>query len=113
MSVATKKQSDKGTEQLPEKIRRGRYPLAYRRDIAALVLDQGRTIKDVCEEFDLKAPSVSNWVRQERVERGERQGLTSAERAQMAQMQREIKKLRQERDLLKKAMAFWVKDADH
>jgi transposase-like protein len=51
-------------------------------------------------------------VRQERVDRGEKEGLSSTDRAEIARLQRENKQLRLERDLLKKATAFWVKECD-
>ena len=89
MPTATKKPSE-GIE-LPEKRRRGRYPVAIRRDIAALVLDQGRTVKDVCEEFSLNAQSVGNWVRAEKVERGERAGLIREEKEELASLKRQVK----------------------
>ncbi len=91
--------------------RRSRYPIEFRRDAAALVLDQHRTIAEVARELGVVEQTLGNWVRQERVERGEREGLTSAERAEMAQLRRENRQLREERDLLKKATAFWVRES--
>ena len=55
--------------------------------------------------------SGNNWVRQERINCGEKDGLSSTDRAEIARMQRENKQLRLERDLLKKATAFWVKSS--
>jgi transposase-like protein len=91
--------------------RRSRYPKEFRRDAAALVLDQHRTIAEAARELGVVEQTLGNWVRQEKVERGEREGLTSAERAEMAQLRRENRQLREERDLLKKATAFWVKES--
>jgi len=92
--------------------RRSRYPKEFRRDAAALVIDQHRTIVDVAKELGVVEQTLGNWVRQERVDRGEREGLSSTDRAEIARLQRENKQLRLERDLLKKATAFWVKECD-
>ena len=56
--------------------RKGRYPKEFRRDAAALVIDQHRTIADVARELGLVEQTLGNWVRQERIDRGEREGLT-------------------------------------
>jgi transposase-like protein len=100
------------TEEEPTKRRRGKYPREFRRDVAALVIDQHRTIADVARELDLVDQTVSNWVRQERVDRGQREGLTTEEREELTQLRRENRQLRQERDLLKKATAFWIRESD-
>ena len=91
---------------------KGRYPKEFRRDAAALVIDQHRTVADVARELGVVEQTLGNWVRQERVDRGEREGLTSEEREEMARLRREVKRLTTERDLLKRSVAFWVKELD-
>ncbi len=98
-------------EEQPQRRRRGRYPEQFRRDAAALVIDGHRTAADVARELGLCAQTVGNWVRQERIDRGEREGLTSEERAELSALRRENRRLASERDLLKKAMAFWVQES--
>jgi transposase len=92
--------------------RHGRYPKEFRRDVAALVLDQHRTVADVAREMGLVEQTLGNWVRLERIDRGEREGLSSEEREELSQLRRENRQLRIERDLLKKATAFWVRESD-
>jgi transposase-like protein len=92
--------------------RRGRYPKEFRRDAAALVLDQRRTVAEVARELGVVEQTLGNWVRQERIDRGEREGTSSDLRAENARLSRENKQLRLERDLLKKATAFWVKESE-
>lgn len=92
--------------------RRSRYPKEFRRDAAALVIDQHRTIVDVAKELGIVEQTLGNWVRQERIDRGEKEGTTSTDRAEITRLQRENKQLRLERDLLKKATAFWVKESE-
>ncbi len=83
-------------------------PREFRRDVAALVIDQHRTVADVAGELDLVEQTVGNWVRQERVDRGERDGTTTEVREENARLRKEVKRLTMERDLLKRSVAFWV-----
>jgi transposase len=92
--------------------RRGPYPKEFRRDVCALVLDQHRTVTDVARELNLVEQTIYLWLGQERIERGEREGLTMSEREELEHLRKENRNLRQERDLLKKSMAFWVKEVD-
>ncbi|MCU0271094.1 MAG: hypothetical protein MUF83_20970 [Acidimicrobiales bacterium] len=54
--------------------------------------------------------TLGNWVARERIERGERDVLTADERGELADLRAEVKHLRMERDLLKRSVAFWVKE---
>jgi transposase-like protein len=92
--------------------RRGRYPKEFRRDAAALVIDQKRTVADVATELGVAVQTLGNWVRQERIDRGEREGLSTEEREELGRLKREVKRLTMERDLLKRSVAFWVKEQD-
>jgi len=101
------------TEQHPEPTRRrGGYPKEFRRDAASLVIDQHRTIADVARELDVVEQTLGNWVRQERIDRGEREGTTTEMREENAKLRKEVKRLTMERDLLKRSVAFWVKELD-
>ncbi len=92
--------------------RRGRYPKEFRRDAATLVIDQKRTVADVAKELGIVEQTLGNWVRQERIDRGEREGLSTEEREELGRLKREVKRLTMERDLLKRSVAFWVKEQD-
>jgi transposase len=101
------------TEEDPTPARRRRnYPKEFRRDAAALVIDQGRTIADVARELGVVEQTLGNWVRQERIDRGEREGTTTEMREGNVRLRREVKRLTMERDLLKRSVAFWVKEQD-
>ena len=76
------------------------------------MIDQHRTIADVANELDLVEQTAGNWVRQERIDRGEREGTTTEIREENAGLRREVKRLTMERDLLKRSVAFWVKEQD-
>ena len=77
----------------------------------ALVLDEGRKIVDVASSLGIGEGTLGNWVRQARVDRGERAGMSTGERAELVELRRENARLRMERDLLKRATAFWVKES--
>jgi transposase len=92
--------------------RRGRYPAEFRRDASALVIDQKRTVADVATALGVVEQTLAKWVRQERIDRGEERGTTTEVLEENARLRRENKQLKTERDLLKKATAFWVKECD-
>jgi transposase len=75
-----------------------------------LVRSTGRPIAQIAQELGTYDSTLGNWVRQDRIDRGEREGLTSDERARLGQLEAENTRLRMERDLLKRTVAFWVKE---
>ena len=87
------------------------FSAEFKRDAVALVVDEGRTIADVARSLGIGETNLGNWVRQARIDRGEREGLTTSEKAELAELRRENARLRMERDLLKRATAFWVKES--
>jgi transposase len=90
--------------------RPSKYPPEFRRDAVAMVLDEGRSIAEVGRAVGVNSGTLGNWVAAERVERGEREGLTRDERAELTDLRDEVSQLRMERDLLKRSMAFWIKE---
>jgi transposase-like protein len=83
----------------------------FKRDAVALVLDEGRRVIDVARSLGIGEGTLGNWVRQARVDRGERAGVSTTERSELVELRRENARLRMERDLLKRATAFWVKES--
>lgn len=76
-----------------------------------LVLEEGKTVAQVARDLDLTASALSNWVRQARADRSKgKTGLTTAEREELAQLRKENRLLRMERDFAKKAVAFFAKE---
>ena len=92
--------------------RRTRYPKAFRKDAAALVIDQHRSVAEVARELGVVEHTLGNWVRQERVDRGAKDGTPTELREENTRLRREVKRLSMERDLLKKATAFWVRESE-
>jgi len=78
-----------------------------------LVLDEGKTVSQVARDLDISQSVVGNWVKQARADRSSgKTGLTTEERAELAQLRRENRNLRLQRDLLKKAAAFFAKESE-
>jgi transposase len=90
---------------------RPRFTAEFKADAVAMVIDGERPIVEVAKALGLVEQTLGNWVRQARVDRGERAGLTTDERAELVRLRRENAQLTMERDLLKRATAFWVKES--
>lgn len=73
----------------------------------------GRTISDVAAALGVSQQSLRTWVKQQALDRHERDdGLTSSEREELRRLRRENARLKQERDLLKRAAAFFARETD-
>lgn len=82
----------------------------FKRGAVRLVLDEGKTIGAVARELDLTPSALGSWVKRARADRTKgKSGLTSEERAELARLRKEVRELRMERDILKKAAAFFAK----
>jgi transposase len=98
------------TEQEPVRTRRS-FTDEFKRDAVALVIDEGRRVIDVARSLGVGEGTLGNWVRQARVDRGDKAGVSTEERVEIVKLRRENAQLRMERDLLKRATAFWVKES--
>ena len=87
------------------------YPPEFQRDAVAMVLDEGRSIADVARSLMVNGGTLGNWVARVRKERVQSTGLDADERAELVGLRREAAQLRMERDLLKRSLAFWVKES--
>src|SRR5438045_1918950 len=76
-----------------------------------LVLDEGKTIPQVARDLDLTESALRTCVERDRADRTQgKTGLTSEERAELARLRKELRELRMEREILKKAAAFFAKE---
>ena len=107
MSIMEKRRA--GPVLAPGRSRRS-FTAEFKADAVSLVLDEGRSVASLARSLGIGATNLGNWVRQARVDRGERDGVTTSERAELAELRRENFRLRQERELLKRATAFWVRE---
>ncbi len=72
----------------------------------------GRPIPDVARELGCSQQSLRTWVKQADIDGGVREGLSSEEREELRKLRREVRQLRQERDILGKAVAFFAKEPE-
>jgi len=84
----------------------------FRAGAVRLVLDEGKSVSAVARDLDLTASALRTWVMRAKADRtkGKSGGLTTAERDELARLRKENRQLRLERDLLKKAAAFFAKE---
>ena len=86
------------------------YPAEFRARMVELVRS-GRTPEELSREFEPTAQSIWNWVRQTERDQGVRQdGLTTDEREEFRRLRREIKVLREEKEILAKAAAWFAEE---
>src|SRR5215510_13088699 len=80
----------------------------FKAEVIALVRGGDRSVPAVCRELDLSETAVRRWVAQAAVDAGERDGLTTEEREELRRLRREVRVLREERDILKRAATFFA-----
>ena len=87
------------------------FTAEFKAEIVELCRRGDRSIGQVAKDFDLTETAVREWVRQAERDVGTRSdGLTSAERAELAQLRREKRRLREDVEVLKRATAFFAKE---
>jgi transposase len=89
------------------------YPPEYRYEAVRLLETTGRSIPQVAAELGVSGESLRNWLKQAQLDRGERDdGLTSDEQEELRQLRRQVRELEQEREILKRAVTFFVRETD-
>jgi transposase len=84
----------------------------FRREAVQLVRS-GRSVKDVAASLGCSDQSLHNWVRQHQLDHHERDdGLTSAEREELRELRRRVRRLEQEREILKRAAVFFAAETE-
>ena len=103
--------SEDQSEKKPKRQRR-KFTDEFRAGAVRLVLDEGKTIAQVARDLDLTASGLAEWVKRARAARdGGKSGLTTEERAELTRLRKENRQLLMERDILKKAAAFFAKES--
>jgi transposase len=87
------------------------YPPEFKRRVVELARS-GRPVKELAREFNLHEGTIFRWVRQAEVDKGEREGLTTDEKAELARLRRENAALREEREILKKFAAWSAQEGN-
>ena len=93
-----------------ERRQRRSFSPAYKAEVVELIRSSGRSIAAVCRDMGLAETAVRKWVAQADADSGRNNGLTSAEREELAQLRKENRVLREERDILKRCTAFFARE---
>jgi transposase len=90
--------------------RRRSFTKEFKAEFVALVRQPGNSGASVTRDLDLTETAVRAWVKQADIDDGHRDGLTTSEREELAQLRRENRRLTQDVEILKRATAFFAKE---
>jgi transposase len=90
------------------------FPPEYKAEVVELIRTTGKTVGQVARELDLTETAVREWVKRADLDAGRRSdGLTTAERDELRRLRREVRDLREEREILRKAAVFFARETGH
>jgi len=86
------------------------FTAEYKAEVVALCRSGGKSVGAIARDLGISETVVRRWMAQAEIDSGTREGLTTGERAELAQLRREIRMLREERDILKRATVFFARE---
>jgi transposase-like protein len=90
---------------------RRKYDSEFRDGAVTIVRETGKPIVEVARDLGIGAGTLGSWVKKDRVARGEDSDRTKVDAGYVRQLEREVAELRMERDVLKRSVVLWVKEA--
>jgi transposase len=88
------------------------YPPAFTAEAVRVVGSSDRSVSSLAKDLGVADQTLRNWVRHAEIDDGVRDALAPNEREELRHLRREVRTLRQEREILKKAAAFFAKESD-
>lgn len=88
-----------------------KFPPEFKRDVVTVARRGDLTVNEVAADFDISPTSVQRWMRQADVDDGVRDGLTTSEQNELVQLRRDKRRLEMENEILRRAAAYFAKDA--
>jgi len=87
------------------------YSKEFKREAVQLLRTSGRPVPQLAKELGVSQGSLRNWASQRDVDEGNAEGLSSAERDELRRLRREVRVLAEEREILRKAAAFFASES--
>ena len=85
-----------------------KFPPEFKRDVVAVARRGDLTVNEVAADFDIAPESVRRWMRQADIDAGIKDGLTTAEQAEVVRLRRENRRLEMENEILRRAAAYFA-----
>ena len=103
LSPSTKRRITSGETRPP-------CPPEFRAEAVRLYRTSGKSQAQIARELGVSSPTLAHWLKQDAIDNGKADGLTTSERAELHSLRKEVNLLRQERAILKKAAAFFARE---
>jgi transposase len=87
-----------------------KFPAEFRRDVVAVARRRTVPLEEVAADFDISPSTLNRWMRQADIDDGIKDGLTSAEQAEIVQLRRDKRRLEMENEILRRAAAYFASE---
>lgn len=86
------------------------YPKEFKEEATRLMRSSEKPLAQISRDLDVSEQTLRNWRKQEEIDEGEREGLTTEEREELGRLRRKVKVLEQDKEVLRKATAFFARE---